>query len=333
MNAKVTIVVPIYNVEQYISKCLTSLINQSFKDIEIMAVDDGSPDNSKGIVKEFAQKDSRVKLIVKKNGGYGSVLSYAVKHIETDYFIVCDPDDWLATDAIEKLYNFAKKNDVDITVGDRYNIYTQSNTKKYISSKPGFIKVKPMKKITDMKEIQYFSFFLVSPHAKLYKTAITREIQFPNKVSYTDFILYLLALAHANSVAYYNEALAYYLIDRSGNTTTDIRPKVLNDYLVGWSSAFNQTIDLSNKDVSVLLYRLYYQLKFIMREYARIIKENKFNNKYLKEIFNDMKSLQKYSKNIKNVRKDTGKAILVMNSMLNKVLYKIVIKEYIKKKQ
>lgn len=333
MKAKVTIVVPIYNVEKYISKCLTSLINQTFQDIEIMAVDDGSPDNSKEIVKKFAEKDTRIKLIVKNNGGYGSVLSYAVKNITTDYFIICDPDDWLATDAVEKLYNFAKKNDVDITVGDRFNVYTQDNTQEYISSKPGFIKVKPMQKITNLKEIQYFSFFLVSPHAKLYKTKLMKNIHFPNKVSYTDFILYLLGLANAKSVAYYNKALAYYLIDRSGNTTTDLRPKVLNDYLVGWHSAFVQITSINNENMDVLLYRLFYQLKFIMREYARIIKNKKFKDKYIIDIFNDMVLLQKYSKNIKKVRQDKGRGKLVMDGMLSKMLYKVIIKKFIKSKQ
>ena len=73
MEAKVTIVVPIYNVEKYVSKCLNSLINQTYKYIEIWAIDDGSPDNSKDVVERFSKKDPRVKLILKENGGYGSV--------------------------------------------------------------------------------------------------------------------------------------------------------------------------------------------------------------------------------------------------------------------
>ena len=70
---KVTILVPIYKVEKYVSKCLNSLINQTFKDIQIIAINDGSPDNSEKIVRQFMTKDSRIKLINKKNGGYGFI--------------------------------------------------------------------------------------------------------------------------------------------------------------------------------------------------------------------------------------------------------------------
>ena len=101
--SKVTIVVPIYNVEKYVAKCLDSLIKQTFKDIEIWAISDGSPDNSVNIVKRYAAKDDRVKCIEKENGGYGSVLEYAIKNIKTDYFLICDPDDWISDEAIETL--------------------------------------------------------------------------------------------------------------------------------------------------------------------------------------------------------------------------------------
>ena len=96
--SKVSIIVPIYNVEKYVSKCLDSLTRQTFSDIEILAVSDGSPDNSKEIVLKYAEKDKRVKFIEKENGGYGSVLETAIARIESEYFMVCDPDDWLSDD-------------------------------------------------------------------------------------------------------------------------------------------------------------------------------------------------------------------------------------------
>ena len=85
--SKVSIIVPIYNVEKYVSKCLDSLLRQSFSDIEVIAVSDGSPDNSKDIVLDYCGKDSRVKFVEKENGGYGSVLEKAIEHINSDYFI------------------------------------------------------------------------------------------------------------------------------------------------------------------------------------------------------------------------------------------------------
>ena len=107
MQPKVSIIVPIYNVEEYISKCLTSLENQTFKNIEIWAVSDGSPDNSAQIVKRYQKKFDNIKLIEKENGGYGSVLEYCINNIKTEYFLICDPDDWLSDDCIEVLYKKA----------------------------------------------------------------------------------------------------------------------------------------------------------------------------------------------------------------------------------
>ena len=133
--AKVSIVVPIYNVEKYLPKCLDSLINQTFKDIEIWAISDGTPDNSVSIIKEYAKKDNRVKCIEKENGGYGSVLEYAIQNIKTEYFLICDPDDWLAKDAIEKLYNLAIKNKVDLVVGAKNLVYNDNEDTHYDDSK------------------------------------------------------------------------------------------------------------------------------------------------------------------------------------------------------
>ena len=127
--AKVTIVVPIYNVEKYLPKCLDSLISQTFKDIEIWAISDGSPDNSVKIIKEYEKKDKRVKCIEKENGGYGSVLEYAIKNIKTKYFLICDPDDWISEDAIEVLYGAAEDNKLDFVRAAYYDVYSDNNEK------------------------------------------------------------------------------------------------------------------------------------------------------------------------------------------------------------
>ena len=134
-DAKVSIIVPIYNVEEYLRKCLDSLVSQTFKDIEIWAISDGSPDNSVSIMKEYAKKDSRVKCIEKENGGYGSVLEYAIKNITTPYFLICDPDDWLKEDAIEVLYKKATTDNLDIVVGSKYLVYNDNSEEVYDNSK------------------------------------------------------------------------------------------------------------------------------------------------------------------------------------------------------
>ena len=85
--SKVSIIVPIYKVEEFLPKCLDSLIGQTFKDIEIWAISDGSPDKKFGYCKEICKKDKRIKCVEKENGGWGSVIEYAINNIKTDTYI------------------------------------------------------------------------------------------------------------------------------------------------------------------------------------------------------------------------------------------------------
>lgn len=258
--AKVSIIVPIYNVEKYLPKCLDSLINQTFKDIEIWAISDGSPDNSVSIIKEYAKKDNRVKCIEKENGGYGSVLEYAIKNITTEYFLICDPDDWLAENAIETLYNLASKDNLDLVVGAKYLVYNDNDEQVYDRSMESFCRVKPNQIYED--NVGDFAFLHVSPHSKLYKTAVAKDITFPKKVSFTDFLLYILALTNVKKALYTDEALSYYLVDRPGNSMTDINPKIFDYH----AEVFQATVRQLNekKSATPLLYvRVYFQFRSI----------------------------------------------------------------------
>lgn len=332
VNANVTVIVPVYNVENYVEKCLNSILNQTYKDITIMAVNDGSTDNSVDVIKKISDKDDRIQLINKTNGGYGSVLEYCIKRIHTKYFIICDPDDWLAPNAIEDLYTFAEQNKLDITVGDKYNVYQDNGEQKYITSIPKKLNIIPNKIYTDNIDIQKFVFSQVSPHAKLFKTEVAKNIRIPHHVSYTDLVLYIISLSRSKRVAYYNKALAYYLIDRPGNTTTSTRASIINDYVIGWQYIFDQLLEWqkkSNDNIDILLYRLFYQIQVILAEYVRVINKDT-KNKYYSEILTLYKKLTPYKKNIiKGNIYFTNPWIIRLS--LNDDLRNIFLKLYIKK--
>lgn len=313
---KVTILVPIYKVEKYVSKCLNSLINQTFKDIQIIAINDGSPDNSEKIVRQFMIKDSRIKLINKKNGGYGSALEVGIAETESKYFMICDPDDWLPEDSVEKLYQVAQRNDLDLVVGDKFNVFEDNLQQVYQPTFPTYLNIKPNKIYENQQDIQKFSFGLVSPHAKLYKTELVTKVTFPHHVSYTDYVLYILALAHTNKVEYINEPLAYYLIDRKGNTNTATRPSIINDYLVGWNSTMNQLSNIDNKDINIIIYRMFVQLKIIISEYSKVIGNN-YSNKYFSEICESLNKVRQYRRLIMNVNINS---VSVSSKILNMLL-------------
>ena len=129
MENKISIIVPVYNVEKYIGKCLESLVKQDYSNYDILVVNDGSPFNEQAIIDEYVKKyPSIIKSIVKENGGYGSVLQLAFNESDADYILVCDPDDYLADDALSTLISYQKKDDVDLVVGAKNLVYEDSDT-------------------------------------------------------------------------------------------------------------------------------------------------------------------------------------------------------------
>ena len=129
---KLTISIPIYNVENYLCQCIESIINQSLRDIEIILVDDGSTDNSGNICDIYAKKDSRIKVIHKKNGGLASARQAALDIAIGSYFCVCDADDWVELDMYEQMYNKAIETDADVIMCDYYIEYMNRRTINHI---------------------------------------------------------------------------------------------------------------------------------------------------------------------------------------------------------
>ena len=114
---KISIIIPVYNVEKYLRQCLDSLIGQTLKDIEIICVNDGSKDNSLEILREYKNKDSRIVIIDQINQGVSVARNNALKIAKGEYIGFVDSDDWVDADFFEKLYYSAIKNDCDIAVG------------------------------------------------------------------------------------------------------------------------------------------------------------------------------------------------------------------------
>lgn len=314
--AKVSIIVPIYNVEKYLSKCLESLINQTFKEIEILAISDGSPDNSVEIIKKYCKKDKRVKCIEKENGGYGSVLEYAIKNITSEYFLVCDPDDWLDENAIEILYSKAKESSLDIVVGSKYLVYNDNNEMVYDDSKFYNCHVKSNEVYTKIDEFYYLQ---PSPHSKLYKTKICKNIKFPKKVSFTDYLLYLLALSNSKRVMYIDDALSYYLVDRPGNSMTDTKPKVFEDHNQVLLSLMGQIKSTYNKTIYSRIFFQFRNVLIFLNTTASLETKKIYKEKYLELL----KKLIPYKKEILKYYPDLSlKCRIFFNFMLSKNTYK-----------
>lgn len=115
---KVSAIVPIYNAEVYLCRCLDSIISQTLSDFEILLIDDGSPDRSGEICDDYSTKDSRIRVFHKENGGVASARQLGMENAQGEYIIHVDPDDWVEPNMLEELYNEALKNDADVVICD-----------------------------------------------------------------------------------------------------------------------------------------------------------------------------------------------------------------------
>ena len=131
MGAKVSIIIPIYNVEKVVGNCLKSVVGQTLSDLEIVVVDDGSPDDSMSVVGRFADKDNRFRLIAHdKNRGLMQARRTGYMAATGDYILFCDSDDYLPLDAVEKLYKEAVRTEADIVSGDMMLVFPDHDRKE-----------------------------------------------------------------------------------------------------------------------------------------------------------------------------------------------------------
>ena len=121
---KVSVIVPVYNVEKYLAQCLDSLVNQTLDALQVIVVNDGSPDNSQEIIDRYvALFPNKVFGYIKKNGGLGDARNYGVQFADGEYIAFVDSDDWVDEKMFEQMYNFAIKGKHQIVISDMYCIY------------------------------------------------------------------------------------------------------------------------------------------------------------------------------------------------------------------
>ena len=213
MNPKISIIVPVYNVEKYLNKCLNSLINQTFKDIEIILINDGSTDNSEKIIKEYMKKDKRIILLSKENGGQGSARNVGIRNSKGEFIMFVDSDDYVDLSICEKLYNNSIMNNSEIVFCN----YTMVNENYEIIQNVS-------KSVTKQDIIKQFMINESGPCCKIIKAEILKknELYFPIIKAYEDIGIVPAWALFASKISFVNENLYYYLI-RQGSTMNQVK--------------------------------------------------------------------------------------------------------------
>ncbi|MCI1741559.1 MAG: glycosyltransferase [Prevotella sp.] len=207
---KISVIVPIYNAEKYLRRCLESLRNQTFKDYEVVLIDDGSKDQSLQICKEYENKDKHFKIIHKDNGGVSSARQCGIDHSCGQYTIQCDADDWVESTMLEELKNCADSNDSDMIICDYMTEYKGKTI--YKTQKPSSLKANDV--LSDL--------FCGKLHGNTWNKLIRKkcyekyDVKFPKGISFCeDLYVCAMILKHPIKVSYLPKSFYHY--DRTMN--------------------------------------------------------------------------------------------------------------------
>ncbi len=217
----VSIIVPIYNVEQYLKKCLDSLVHQTLNNIEILCVNDGSPDQSQIIVDEYVKNyPTKVKSLIKKNGGLADARNYGLNHAQGEYIAFIDSDDWVEITMLQEMYELAFSNDADIVVCDMQSVYDSGRmqfesggtfTETNVNINPKIIKINN------------------SACNKLYKRSLFEDVKFPKGLWYEDLGCIPIILAKANKIVKIDKTF-YNYFQREGSIMHTQSEKIFDIY-------------------------------------------------------------------------------------------------------
>ncbi len=223
-----SLIIPVYNVEKYLRKCLDSAVNQTLRDVEIIIVNDGSTDGCLSIIHEYALKDERIKVIDQKNMGLSAARNNGLGIAVGDYIAFMDSDDWMDTCFLEKMYETAESCNADIVICN--HLYTFDKGGKV--SLPSYNKTQELSSEDALRMLIKDSGIQSFAWGKLYSKHLfqAEDIGYPEGLFFEDVATTFKLFYYAKKVAFVNEPLYYYL-QRRGSITKKIEPKKIFDYI------------------------------------------------------------------------------------------------------
>ena len=327
---KFSIIVPVYNVEKYLRECIDSLINQTYKDFEIILVDDGSPDNSPQICDEYAKNDNRIKVIHKENGGVTSARKVGANSATGDYIVCVDADDWVENTYLEEFSNAIEIDNSDVVCCEDYVDNGIEKVYKPMSYKEGLYKREDIEKeifpvLIEDENCRYFSNAVAIKavkrgHFVKYQNLVDDEIRIGEDAAVIKPCIY-----EANSLYIIKKPLYYYRYNPSSATKGKRafnwqEPKLRGEH-------FEKTIDMNEFDFREQNYRMVVHALFNVAE-SQFNRKDKYSV-IAKEIKENIKD-EYYQIAIKNCRFIGKKGKLALFALKHKAVLLMKIYNLIK---
>ncbi len=234
-NPLFSIIVPVYNVRRYLPFCMKSLINQTFTNMEIICVNDGSTDGVEPMLAEFAAKDARVKVISQPNRGLGGARNTGVQAAKGEYLLFVDSDDWLAVDALEKIAAVIRQTPTDIGL---FGFYEYDEQKGSLATSEDYIASFRGLPVCDRHRISHLIYRLPCTWSKYYKRSFYQKnkLSFPEHVYFEDVAMNAKVFLLAKDISFCGHSLYFYRLRPGSIMKSAYSPKKVDDYVYSLSS-------------------------------------------------------------------------------------------------
>ncbi len=298
----ISVIIPCYKVEQYLHKCIDSILIQSYTNIEIILIDDGSPDQSGHICDMYAQKDSRIKVIHKSNGGLSDARNKGIDIAHGEYLTFIDSDDYISKDYIEVLYNLLKENNAQISICLPCCIDING---KVISKKIKVNEKKTFNSDEALISMFYQKDFDTSAWGKLYHNSLFKEIRYPLHILYEDLPTTYRLIQLCKTIVLTTQQNYFYLIRDNSIEGSPFKPIKLQSFIKIVHQLENVMPQMKKSVQKALICRI---VSFAFHILLDVPKEEKDARKLL------LRTIRKYRNSIindKNSRKKTKMACIL----------------------
>lgn len=301
----ISIIIPCYNAEKTIKRCLESVISQTYKNIEIVIINDGSIDKTDSIIKKYIN-DNRIKYYNRSNHGIGKTRNFGIKEATGEYITFLDSDDYLPNDAIDNLYKLAQKNKLDLVVSDYY-VDNKNIKSEKIKSFP----------ITNVKNNPNLIFDInLAPWNKLYKKELIENIKFEENLKYEDAPFVIESIIKAKRIGKLDKETYYYVVNPNSETT--IRDERIFD-IFKILDIIGRLVE-NKKELTEVYKTLCIRIICNYNIQQRYQKKLKTANRFINKGFYYMKKVDpKYKHSVYFKNRSKNKALIEKNKFLTKL--------------